>query len=37
MQDETIDGEKYVEAEDSTEGEVLVNGNEAEEEWVLLA
>lgn len=31
-QEETIDGERYVEAEGSTEGEVLVNGNEAEEE-----
>uniref|UniRef100_A0A0D6QW38 Coatomer subunit beta' n=1 Tax=Araucaria cunninghamii TaxID=56994 RepID=A0A0D6QW38_ARACU len=31
-QEEAIDGEKYVEAEGSTEGVVLVNGNEAEEE-----
>ena len=36
MQDETIDGEKYVEEKYSTEGEVVVNGNEEEEEWVMV-
>ena len=36
MQDETIDGEKYVEEKYSIEGEVVVNGNEEEEEWVMV-